>query len=616
LAPGADQKELFYRQTEKTLSLVPEIRLEKDFGEGLYLYQYKPEKPFSLYETLDSYYKAPDSVFKEAEDPMYSLLGNYVNEGEDLFPYVGVTAYNESVKNGYIVSDSDKIIFKLPVEVVGDLYFDNEAYVYYDLLADRNGNKLSLKVVDSLDTGRIIGSTEIADFESYKVLGVGDDLFYFDPKAVSGNIMSLGHSFINPSSGTVINAYKDKYKSGEVQFNYSVLETCSEVEKNASYELDRFSGGFTLTGKNVRACVTVGLEKLLGDVAADVSDAVKISFDSDSKIPGKDVCVFNHSTGLCENAILNDGENYFILKAPPTDYSLRFYADARGSDMPVSATFRNLAAYPLVKASSFTLQPGDFSTKNSAPAEDIIFNKTKGLGGTVSQILSDPRPCNAEYDEKDYSIVKSGDSVIYKSSNLKSVCDSFWFPNVSHNSGLVLEVESKNISGSPLRMCLTNEFSKRCDIYEELPGSREKTKSFYLVPPMGPGFGYTVNFSNITFGDETSSNELSYLSLTRIPYDYIKSLHRDPGNSLVNDKKLLVYNQAYEKGWIALCGYKICRAKHVIVNNWSNGWFFDKSFDVSQVRVVFWPQLLEYLGMILCAGSFILVCICTNNKTL
>jgi hypothetical protein len=618
LVPGADQKQLFYEQTKKTLSLVPGIRLEKDFGEGLHLYEYKPEKPFSLYETSDSFYSVSDGISKEGEDPIYSVLGNYVKGGEDLFPYVGITDYDESVKSDNIVSDQDKIIFKPLNKGSGGLYFNNQADIYYDLLAGLNRDELSLQVMDSLEVGRIIGSVNVADFELYKIFEIGNRLFYFDPKTITEKTVSLGKSFINPTNEVFINAYKDKYKDVEAQFNYSILERCSEAEKNASYELNKFSDGFTLTGENVRACVTVGLSDLLGDQVAEENDVVKITFDGNSRIPGKDICVFNHDTGLCENFVLDDGSNYFVLKAPSTKYSLRFYVDARGSSIPISSTFRNIKIYPLTKSKAFLLKPEGYNqtSENVVIPEDIVFYKTPGLSGEVSKMLSDPRPCNGVYDEKNYGKSKSGDSAVYTSSKRKSICDSFWFTNINHNSGLVLEVESRNISGSPLRMCLTNEFSKRCDIYIELPKSNKRIKSFYLIPPMGSGFGYTVNFSNITFGDETSSNELSYLALTQIPYDYLKSLHRDPTNSLVDDKRLLIYNQAYEKGWVALCGLKVCNGRHVMVNNWSNGWVFEKDFDVSIVKVVFWPQLLEYLGMILCIGSFICVAVKGKAKTL
>ena len=147
---------------------------------------------------------------------------------------------------------------------------------------------------------------------------------------------------------------------------------------------------------------------------------------------------------------------------------------------------------------------------------------------------------------------------------------------------------------------------------------------YFLVPPMGEGRGYTVNISNLTFGGSVSVNDLEYLALTPFPYDFIKTLHKEldrgkPGS-------LVVYNQAFDRGFVAFCGLLPCPAEHVVVNNWANGWVFGvlvggvsgdgsvvsesggsdlgdggvvlDSIDADSVVILFWPQLLEYLGLL------------------
>ena len=38
--------------------------------------------------------------------------------------------------------------------------------------------------------------------------------------------------------------------------------------------------------------------------------------------------------------------------------------------------------------------------------------------------------------------------------------------------------------------------------------------------------------------------------------------------------------------------------EHVLVNNWANGWIFARPLNpANSVRVVFIPQILEYVGM-------------------
>jgi len=117
---------------------------------------------------------------------------------------------------------------------------------------------------------------------------------------------------------------------------------------------------------------------------------------------------------------------------------------------------------------------------------------------------------------------------------------------------------------------------------------------------MGEGRGYTVNISNLTFGGSVSVNDLEYLALTPFPYDFIRTLHKEL--DLGKPGSLVVYNQAFDRGFVAFCGLLPCPAEHVVVNNWANGWVFgglaDEVVEVGSVVVVFLPQLLEYFGFV------------------
>jgi hypothetical protein len=65
-----------------------------------------------------------------------------------------------------------------------------------------------------------------------------------------------------------------------------------------------------------------------------------------------------------------------------------------------------------------------------------------------------------------------------------------------------------------------------------------------------------------------------------------------------HDKVFVLY-EAFERGWVLFCGLKPCDAKHVMVNNWANGWIFEGGQIPDNVRVYFWPQVLQYVGFVL-----------------
>jgi hypothetical protein len=70
----------------------------------------------------------------------------------------------------------------------------------------------------------------------------------------------------------------------------------------------------------------------------------------------------------------------------------------------------------------------------------------------------------------------------------------------------------------------------------------------------------------------------------------------------------------YEKGWVALCDGVVCNAKHVMVNNWANGWIFENPVNINKVKVVFWPQILEYIGFIMVGLTFVTYHYSTNKN--
>jgi hypothetical protein len=154
-------------------------------------------------------------------------------------------------------------------------------------------------------------------------------------------------------------------------------------------------------------------------------------------------------------------------------------------------------------------------------------------------------------------------------------------------------MEAKNESGLPLRVCLTNYTSKRCDLYANL----QDGLNVFFIPPTDPeGQGYDVNLSNYAIGPIPSKNSLKSIKIVPLDYEFIKYQENPKG------EYLLINNQSYEKNWRAYeyqGGLKIkSLGKPVMINGWENGWILkDKPED--QIIFFFLPQLLEYFGFLL-----------------
>ncbi len=58
-------------------------------------------------------------------------------------------------------------------------------------------------------------------------------------------------------------------------------------------------------------------------------------------------------------------------------------------------------------------------------------------------------------------------------------------------------------------------------------------------------------------------------------------------------------NQAYESGWVAIVHGQAL--PHTKVDGWANGWSVPDG--ESTITILFLPQILEYLGLVLLLGT-------------
>ena len=213
---------------------------------------------------------------------------------------------------------------------------------------------------------------------------------------------------------------------------------------------------------------------------------------------------------------------------------------------------------------------------------------------------------------------------------------SFFLPNLPHKFAYLINVESKNISGRPILLWMENLNSQRADLETYLPKGPKMFTSYFVQPPMEEdGLGYTLHFDNVSIGDEKAVNEVGKVTVNPIPYQFLvglalrsgdsqsEAIYHEAGNVYhpnssyyeieVKENSTLVLSQAYHKGWIAFTWDGFIPKKineHVLVNNWANGWVLGEG---GKIRIIFWPQLLEYAGFILAGGFLLLLVLRRKN---
>jgi len=603
MIPAADGKQLFYPEIKKLFSETEKISLSRDFGQGLYVYEYAPPQAHSRVESYDTFYPVGDVVYKEPYDTIYSFYAPYISGGEENFPYVGITNTDETIKEEY-VQEQGEVTFINPKFITGDAILtgkdesgDKSARVpltaSLERLPGEAGLRFSVNPVSSSEKLLEMAFEELKEVSAVAMSVNGDprgifmDAFEYGKKEVS--------FYYNIGAPNNIDVYT--LKKGEVPVTgyAGELEPCSDLYGMSSYEIRRLDDGFTLVGSGLKACLTVPVATVLAPGAESGSAhpyVIKADVTPDNPYS---ICVFSNKSGLCEN-YYRDGAHMFTIKGNVTDYFLRFNSNALGSNNPVSTTFRNIEIFSVEAAVTTPLVLDEAKVLTPFVSEPYKVAKNMSFGGRAVDMDHYYRYCNLLQNQDEMPKVSGTPDVLTYSSAENAVCDSFPFPYLPQSTGYLLEVRARNVSGAPLRMCLTNEFSKRCDLYVELPKNKSMESNYYLIPPMGEEMGYTVNFSNLIFGSDYTENQLESVRLSPVPYNYLRSFHT--GVLPEEGKQLVVLNEAFEKGWTAFCGIMPCNAKHITVNNWANGWVFEGKKDVSGIKFIFLPELLEYLGLL------------------
>lgn len=583
VAPGYDRKVLFYDGIRKLLGNTPGMALDRDFGEGLYVYKYSPKTDYYRTERISSYHIVGNSLFKEYSDPAYLEFGNYISGPQQNYQFLGFNSVDENIDNSLVFSDENKVYFKLPKNET-DVSTDKIPVSVY-LMGSEARKYLELRFENTA-----IGKFDINNVKSEKSLAkIDNEIFDLSQPKKDGFVGSL---ILTLGKNPLVRIYEMGEKKEVENFFYSKLENCDPLEGGnySTYSFMVTSTGFEISARDTLSCVTLPLT----DVASSgSSNMILVTFESNIPITSNDFCMLNTVTGLCVDKFLEGG--YFVadLTEDRSKYTLRFFADARNSNEEFKRSYSNI-----VFSDASLDQEGSIviSSDNLRMSGYLTFDKQDQFTVNPSNMKGNRRNCTMGTQLEKSNFFDSGKGLVFNSTE-SSLCDSYNFPLAEHNTGYVLEVKAVYIDGVPLRVCLTNEYSKRCDLEVSLPANKLEGTYFYILPPMGNGAGYTVNISNYVFGNTLSKNELRYISLVPVAYNLIKDtkISEPP---FVQKENLYVLNEAYDPGWLVLCGIRFCAAEHVKVNNWSNGWVFESNIP-SNIKVVFWPQLLEYLGIAL-----------------
>ncbi len=328
-------------------------------------------------------------------------------------------------------------------------------------------------------------------------------------------------------------------------------------------------------------------------------------------------------------------DNVFVLK------------DNTGTAIQTQIIERSVLKTPIVdNKTAIEIGPSDKAQKIAIKIPKI---SDDFIGKAISPHTLDVVKNCDNFRKGDFSSIIGAETVELRAKNA-SACTSVYVPTLFHRPGYFISVANENKAGRPPHIWIFNDGIGKAIIDTYL--AKDKTVNNFILSPQDPfGKGYSLHIDNISIGSDETINNLSFMYVYPIPYNFLTAIAITNTQEMSNTAKsqstfsvshpnesiyiveikpaelktTLMLSQSFNSGWKA---YQVQSSKfkvqswiyttfpfifgkelkeHVLVNNWANGWILNNSQLStlnSQLVIIFLPQYLEYLGFVLLIGTF------------
>ena len=248
-----------------------------------------------------------------------------------------------------------------------------------------------------------------------------------------------------------------------------------------------------------------------------------------------------------------------------------------------------------------------------------------------SQYLSNNQALTCTKDNQGKWTKEYKDKIIYQADNFASSCDLF-YPNFLINSDILINLKAKNVSGLPLKIYLKNQEGK---LVKKINADKDKTIPIFYqsVDELNR---ISLLIENRAVDDKKTINELSELTIYQLPLQWLSGIKIEKNVSFNENQvdisktkkitsglyflktitktknSIFALPQAYNNLWLAFArpankpflttDYQLL--PHYKYNGWANAWMVPDPGEY-EVIIIFWPQLLTFLGYGMLIMTFI-----------
>jgi hypothetical protein len=317
------------------------------------------------------------------------------------------------------------------------------------------------------------------------------------------------------------------------------------------------------------------------------------------------------------------------LKEPQIFGSLQLFSTNTGGDLVELKQINNFVGPSFRWHYSDPQNSTDYLTTNSPNDSFFPFRKILNNNNKI-----DPDVLRQLVDINQSTTIFSTPTIFSAINNTQGT--NIPLESLLHNSGYIIGIKSKYFSGIPLRLCFKNLTTSLCAVEDETSKNPDSRWDYFLIPPQDNFLGYNLELNLISYGFQKSQSQLDAVSILPIdywglsqisttPYNPRKSSSTPvsyqpifPNNSLIKislpshpSDSYLLLNQSFSKDWLAFYFVKnkiVFLNNHLLLNNWANGWSIE-NLENKTIYILFWPQLLEFLGFFLLVflAAFIII---------
>jgi hypothetical protein len=617
--PNQLEESLFLEESEKLIEETGLITETKTFGSI---------KLFKLTTSKDEFYRISQAdVISPSANSTYSdfaklSLGNYIlNSNASLyFPFRNLVDNQGRLSSKNVVFETDRIRFDVGelIKNEGASFQRTDTPTTANVIIDKTPSSIDLSLypasaVLDTQTTSVPLNTSLSSSSQYISINRKElfelSKFSLNTPTVAGNLL-----LEKTNSVSTFNEIDLRASENVTQAINPFFENCDGKAPPRA----EFSGNkITLTGKG-SICILIPYG-FFPQVDSEALTNFGFNYVSDSSPIS---CLFDQRNSTCKvfkDPTTSGGNlvNFLYVLEPlgagNTAIKIFFEApDEKENKIEISNFFASLApSRQTILLERPTPNLKSVSFKNIyIPREPL--NDTEAIFRNKTE-----NDCTVKRDNTKKELINENGTSIVKYTSIEGrFCDHFSYPNLPHDLAYFVVVESKNEKGLPLNLCISNYTSRKCDIYTSLSKGVAYKKDIFILPPTDSGaIGYDINFENPSVAKTPAVNYVSSIEFIPFPYDAVSSVNI---GTPTQERNILALNSSYERGFRAFAiehsdnqivnrikeslpfifGREL--DKHVLVNNWSNGWLVSKETDEqSKIKVVFLPQYLEWLGLIL-----------------